>query len=645
MKNKYYNDAVIGNKNIVASFSKKGEMLRLFYPSPDYKQFIDVMQTGVKINDSAIIYLHEDINNVYEQYYTENTNILNTKIKNTYFNLLICQTDFVSISKNVVIKKYILKNENNIDLNVDFLVYSKLLSNTNNMVGSKVEKNICMQYTHDYTYCIFSKEPIQSYRLNGSFEQMKSGILCDKDYIGMADDSGISYNIGTIKPGEEKEFQIYIYINENQNKYKFDEIIEKVEEIKKIDVNKEIKEVEKYWEKYVKEHDKLKILQQEEKWQKLITGMEETNEYTYQKYLQMKNVYVRSILLFPLLLNEESGGISAGVEVDEKREKSGRYSYCWPRDAVFVCQALDILGMNEEVTKFYTNFCKNTQSQNGMWEQRFYTDGRLAPCWGYQIDETASIVYGIYEHYKIIKDKEFLKDTYTMCQKAILSLGTFLFDKSVPFDKQIEIKRFITHESYDLWEMHEGFHLYSLSAIYAAYIAMSKIEKELNDDNAKIKILEDCASKIREYALYYFINKEDNTLRRSNKDNVTDISVLGAIIPFNMLNMQDKKVHNTVEKIDLNLKTYTNGYLRFENDNYIGGNNPWPIATLWMALYNMKFGKSQEAIKLVDFVTSTATKYGFLAEQIDNKSMSAKWVIGLAWSHAMYIVALYQISD
>lgn len=27
---KYYNEAIIGNKNIVASFSKKGEMLRLF---------------------------------------------------------------------------------------------------------------------------------------------------------------------------------------------------------------------------------------------------------------------------------------------------------------------------------------------------------------------------------------------------------------------------------------------------------------------------------------------------------------------------------------------------------------------------------------------------------------------------------------
>ena len=59
---------------------------------------------------------------------------------------------------------------------------------------------------------------------------------------------------------------------------------------------------------------------------------------------------------------------------------------------------------------FYKVFCKKTQSKNGMWEQRFYTDGRFAPCWGYQIDETASVIYGVYSHYLKTKDKKFLKD-------------------------------------------------------------------------------------------------------------------------------------------------------------------------------------------------------------------------------------------
>jgi len=77
---KYFNDAIIGNENITVSYSKKGELLRLFYPFSDYKQFIDFYHIGLKINDSGIIYLHDDINNVYEQYYEDDTNILNTEI-------------------------------------------------------------------------------------------------------------------------------------------------------------------------------------------------------------------------------------------------------------------------------------------------------------------------------------------------------------------------------------------------------------------------------------------------------------------------------------------------------------------------------------------------------------------------------------
>ena len=41
MKNKYFNDAIIGGKNITASYSKNGELLRMMYDAPDFRQFID----------------------------------------------------------------------------------------------------------------------------------------------------------------------------------------------------------------------------------------------------------------------------------------------------------------------------------------------------------------------------------------------------------------------------------------------------------------------------------------------------------------------------------------------------------------------------------------------------------------------------
>ena len=111
MINKYYNDAIIGGKDITASYTKNGELLRLMYNTPDFRQFLDFFHTGVKVNDSYIIYLHEDQNNRYNQYYEEDTNVLKTEIRNTYFNLKMIQTDFVAISHNVIIRKYTFINE------------------------------------------------------------------------------------------------------------------------------------------------------------------------------------------------------------------------------------------------------------------------------------------------------------------------------------------------------------------------------------------------------------------------------------------------------------------------------------------------------------------------------------------------------
>ena len=130
---KYYNDAFVANKNMIASFSKYGELLRLYYPLPDYRQYSDYFRVGLKINDSNIIYLHNDPNNKYNQYYTKDTNILNTEIENTYFNLKIKQTDCVMINQDLFIKKYVFENASKIDLAINFLVHAKAVSSFNNM--------------------------------------------------------------------------------------------------------------------------------------------------------------------------------------------------------------------------------------------------------------------------------------------------------------------------------------------------------------------------------------------------------------------------------------------------------------------------------------------------------------------------------
>lgn len=57
-------------------------------------------------------------------------------------------------------------------------------------------------------------------------------------------------------------------------------------------------------------------------------------------------------------MNEETGGIIASPEVDEELSQCGRYAYCWPRDAVFITQALDILKRIKKQINFIVNFAE-----------------------------------------------------------------------------------------------------------------------------------------------------------------------------------------------------------------------------------------------------------------------------------------------
>ena len=621
---KYFNDAIIGNQNIVVSYTKHGEMLRIFYPNRDYKQILNFFHTGLKINDSRLVYLHQDINNTYEQTYEKGTNILQTEIVNTYFNIKTIQKDYVIFKENIIVKKYKFINENTIDLNLNFIVHSGLISSQNNRISGICKDDALMQYNCEYTMCTFSKDKLLSSQINNVKNNIEDGQIGDKDYVGMSADSAISYDLGTLKPGETREFELYIYINDNKNN--LDSLEKTIDRIRKIDFKVEYNSVKKYWRKYLKDHDTINL-----------DNLEETP-----KNMRIKKIYERTILLYALLINNETGGISAAVEVDENLEKSGGYDYCWTRDAVFVTYAMDILNMKKEVEKFYKNFCKNTQSRNGMWEQRFFTDGCLAPCWGYQVDETGSVVFGVYHHYLKVKDKKFLKDNLKMCEKAVTFLKKYITDI---FENTHKIQ-----VSYDLWEMHEGVSLYSIASIFAAFNSMIKIYEELKEELTKNRVkqenvnkekefLREMNVKIKEYILKNFYDENKKSFVRNLEDKQSDISILGTVIPFEVFTAKEKKISNTIERINMTLRTYTGGYIRFEGDEYTKG-RPWVIATLWMAHYYIDIGEEAKAKECFDYVIKTSTEHGFLAEQIDNETMKPAWVLGLGWSHAKFIIIL-----
>ena len=149
-------------------------------------------------------------------------------------------------------------------------------------------------------------------------------------------------------------------------------------------------------------------------------------------------------------------------------------------------------------------------------------------------------------------------------------------------------------------------------------------------------------SGVKEYIDANLYDDNKKSYVRNTEDKKMDISIIGAVTPFNVYKPKEKRILNTVERINLSLRTYTGGYKRFENDNYRNG-NPWPIANLWLTLYYLESGEKKKAKETFDFVVKTCGKHCFLGEQIDNNTLKPDWVIGLGWSHAMFIIVLEKL--
>ena len=212
------------------------------------------------------------------------------------------------------------------------------------------------------------------------------------------------------------------------------------------------------------------------------------------------------------------------------------------------------------------------------------------------------------------------------------------------------------HISYDIWEMCEGIHLYSLASIYAAFESILGIYRALGTnvsgfENNRLKEekiqknereIERIQVGIKKYINENMYDETKKSYVRNPEDKKIDISILGAVTPFNIFKPKETKVKNTVESINLHLRTYTGGYQRFEQDNYMNG-NPWVIANLWLAEYYLRCGSKTKARECFDFAIIGSNKHGLLPEQVDNNTMDPAWVIGLGWSHAMFIDVLKKL--
>jgi oligosaccharide amylase len=372
----------------------------------------------------------------------------------------------------------------------------------------------------------------------------------------------------------------------------------------------------------------------------------------------LKALYDRSLVTMRIH-NDNRGGIIASSDTDMLHHGRDTYSYVWPRDGAFIALALDVNGHEDVAQRFYS-FIADRIEPGGYLMHKYRTDGAIGSSWHpwmqdgrphlpIQEDETASIIFTLWQHYERNRDLEFIESLY----------NPFIEPAMRFMCEYIEATTGLPQASYDLWEEKYGTSTYTSASVYGALMAASRFAMLLGkDDDARTcqaiaqrmqtAIGEILYDKDLEMFVKHVLHKEDGELEY---DRTLDTSSFYGLILFDVFDVDDPRIEKSAKTVmeKLQVQASSKGFVRYENDKYYrmqdaGSPNPWVITTLWMAEYLIKKAKSLKDLKapfeLLEWTCSHATTGGVLAEQMHPNTREHLSTSPLIWSHAEYVLAV-----
>src|SRR5260370_1904889 len=136
---------------------------------------------------------------------------------------------------------------------------------------------------------------------------------------------------------------------------------------------------------------------------------------------EIVDLYRRSLLVIRTKC-DQGGAVLAANDSDMQLGRHDHYSYMWPRDAAFVCDAMDRAGF-PEVTRRFLQFAHDTIKAEGYFLHKYNADGSLASLWHpwvrdgkpqLPIQEAATALVGslIARHYARTRDLELVLAIY-----------------------------------------------------------------------------------------------------------------------------------------------------------------------------------------------------------------------------------------
>lgn len=649
-KNLLLKTLTLGNGNILINFDRHGQVCDFYFPYIGLENHLGGHcrhSVGVYI-DGVLSWLNDgnwtiDIDCDADTF-SGRFSAVNSKLK-----VELKFTDVVYNEKNIFIRRIIVHNQSSVEREIKVFFYQQFELYESHVAHTAYydpTSNSIIHYRNkrafliggqlegrgfgDYTTGIFGSDGRE-----GSYVDASDGALAKNPIEHGRVDSTLSF-ADSYNPGEEKFLYYWVTVGVS-----IDEAIDLNDYVVHKGAGYLMKTTQDFWHAWVNRQNFN------------FYGLEPEIVSLFNKSL----FYVRAHA-------DVEGGIIASGDSSMLHKGKDTYAYVWPRDAAYACRALDRAGDFNVTQRFY-DFCNQVITKDGYFMHKYSPDKSLGSSWhGWlhngkfqlpiQEDETAIVLFVLWEHYRFSKDLEFIESIYNSLIKKAADFMVTYRDEETRLPKA----------SFGLWEEKFGIHTYTACSVYGALLAAGNFARLLGKTKSEKRYVQ-VAKEIKDGILKYLYDQEAGyfykMINRDQSgglvcDQTLDASTFFGLFNFGVLRADDPRVVKMAEYITKRVSpgTKIGGVCRYENDTYYRQTgdvpcNPWFVTTFWYAQWIIAKAKSEsdllEVKQILDWAARYAQASGILSEQLHAKSGDQLSATPLVWSHAELVTTVVQYLD
>lgn len=639
-------DIPVGNGSLLVNFDSKYQIRDIYFPHVGQENHTEgfPFRFGVWAGGKFSWVFSDDWTR--ELKYLPETLVTDVRLTNSALGIEIVSNDTVASHENIFVRKVRVTNtaDHTRDIRVflhhDFRIYENKVGDT---AFYDPETRSLIHYKKHRYFLINTEPGFDSFATGRKAFREHEGTWRDAEdghlSMGAITEGSVDSTIGvhtSLAPAASFEFYYWIAAGTS-----YDEAVQLNSHVLERNPQQYFDYTGNYWRAWVRKNDTD------------FRGLPD-------KVVEM---YERSLLIIRTQI-DQGGAMLAANDSDVAERATDHYSYLWTRDGAFIANALDLAGY-AYITRRFFELCSRIVDPDGYFLQKYNADGTVASGWHaawdphtasrlipIQEDETALVLWALWEHYDRYRDIEF---THQMYRQMVIPCAEFLAAFRDPALK-------LPKPSWNLWEDRRGIHTFTCSTVVgglkaAANFARLFAENELaaRYTTAADEIIDAMSEHLFSEELGRFVRSIEVSSDGAVTPDITiDASLFGTFY-FGCFSPDDKKVSGTMDAIRERLAA-GGGLARFENDGYMRTSdghpgNTWYICSLWLAdLYIARARSRKElepALKILEWVADTALPSGVLAEQLDPETGEPVSVSPLTWSHSTFVAttANYLLKD